>query len=356
MSSASQHGPAGDVADVDLTSLRELVEQVFVALGATESIARYQTDQLIEGDLRGHPSHGVQRLPMLVRRIRNGVADPATTGEHVWRNRSVLTVDGGRGLGPPVAMVALESIVARAHEEGIAVASISNANHLGMLAPYMERAADSGVVGIAMTTSEPLVHAWGGKESAVGTNPIAFGIPTADKPVVVDLATGQISRGKVIDHANRGVRLPPHSAVDADGNPTTDPVAALEGSISPFGGPKGYALAVAIELLVGGLTRSALGQSVVGTLDSDNVCNKGDLLLCLDPGTVLGEDRSGLLSAFVDELRASPPREADRPVTVPGDRSRTARAERLEHGLVTVSGSVWADITRIAMELDLAIF
>ncbi len=353
MSSASHHGPAGDVQEVDLASLRVLVEQLLVALGASAQIARLQADQLIEGDLRGHPSHGVQRLPMLVRRIRNGVADPTTTGEHTWQSRSVLIVDGGRGLGPPVAMVALDSIVARAREEGIAIASISNANHLGMLAPYVERAADAGVIGIAMTTSEPLVHAWGGKESAVGTNPIAFGIPTADDPVVVDLATGQISRGKVIDHANRNLPLPPDSVVDADGNPTTDPQAALTGSISPFGGPKGYALAVAIEMLVGALTRSALGRAVVGTLDADQVCNKGDLLLCLDPGTVLGDDRSDPLSGFVDELRASPPRDADKPVTVPGDRSRTARAERLAHGRVTVSGSVWADITRIATELDL---
>jgi len=354
MSSASQHGPAGDVREVDLPSLRALVEQVFVALGAPARIARLQTDQLIEGDLRGHPSHGVQRVPMLVRRIRNGVADPTTTGEHTWRGRSVLTVDGGRGLGPPVAMVALEPLLDRAREEGIAIASISNANHLGMLAPYVERAADAGVIGIAMTTSEPLVHAWGGKESALGTNPIAFGIPTAGDPVVVDLATGQISRGKVIDHANRDVPLPPDSVVDIDGNPTTDPQAALAGSITPFGGPKGYALAVAIEMLVGALTRSALGRAVVGTLDADQVCNKGDLLLCLDPGTVLGDDRSGPLAGFVEELRSSPPRDAARPVTVPGDRSRTARAERLEHGRITVSGAVWSDITQIATELGLA--
>lgn len=354
MSSAIPDVPPGNVLEVDLADLRKIVEQVLVALGATADIARLQADQLIEGDLRGHPSHGVQRLPLLARRIRNGVADPATTGEHTWRSRSVLTVDGRGGLGPPVAMVALEPIIGRAREEGVAIASISNSNHLGMLAPYVERAADSGVIGIAMTTSEPLVHAWGGKESAVGTNPIAFGIPTAHDPVVVDLATGQISRGKVIDHANRNVPLPPDSAVDANGNPTTDPYAALDGSISPFGGPKGYALAVAIEMLVGALTRSALGRAVVGTLDADQVCNKGDLLLCLDPGAVLGDDRLGPLSGFVEELRASPPRDTARPVSVPGDRSRTARADRLERGRVSVSGHVWADITRIATELGLA--
>lgn len=355
MSGARPDVPVGDVREVHLAPLRALVEQVLVALGATVEIARLQADQLIEGDLRGHPSHGVQRLPMLVRRIRNGVADPATTGEHTWRSRSVLTVDGGRGLGPAVAMVALGPIIARAREEGIAMTSISNANHLGMLAPYVERAADAGVIGVAMTTSEPLVHAWGGKESAVGTNPIAFGIPTADYPVVVDLATGQISRGRVIDHANRNVPLPPDSVVDADGNPTTDPHAALAGSISPFGGPKGYALAVAIEMLVGALTRSALGQAVVGTLDADQVCNKGDLLLCLDPGTVLGDDRSGPLTSFVEELRASPPRDVSKPVIVPGDRSRIARADCLKQGRVLVSGSVWADISRIATELGVSV-
>jgi L-2-hydroxycarboxylate dehydrogenase (NAD+) len=333
---------------------RRLVTEVLLALGATATTAGAQADVLVEGDLRGHPSHGLQRLPMLVDRIRGGLADPATSGEHAWRSRSVLAVDGGRGLGPPVAFAALDAIVERAGQEGVAIAAISNANHLGMLAPYVERAAIAGVAAMATTTSEPLVHPWGGRDAGVGTNPLALAVPTPEDPVVLDMATGAVSRGKVIDHANRDDPLPAGVAVDAAGDPTTDPHAALEGAITPFGGPKGYALAAGLEFLVGALTTSALGRDVVGTLDASEVCNKGDLLLCFAPEVVAGTDRRDVLAAFVRELRATRPADPEQPVSVPGDRSRELRARRAAEGRVPVSGRVWAQVAAIAEELDVA--
>jgi L-2-hydroxycarboxylate dehydrogenase (NAD+) len=353
--SATHAAPTGPSRTIAVGALRALIMAVLEALGATASTAGTQADQLVEAELRAHPSHGLQRLPMLVRRIRNGVIDPSTTGEHTWRTRSVLAVDGQRGLGPPVAVAALDSIVERAGETGVAMAAISNANHLGMLAPYVERAAAAGVVALATTTSEPLVHAWGGRDAAVGTNPLAIGVPTSTDPVVLDMATGAISRGKVIDHANRNEPLPPGTVVDADGNPTIDPHAALDGAIAPFGGPKGYALSVGLQLLVGALTTSTLGRDVVGTLDATKVCNKGDVLLCFDPQVVSGRDRTGAVSAFVDELRSTQPVDPAEPVDVPGDRSRRVRAEHLSVGRLPVSGAVWEQIRAISSELGITI-
>jgi L-2-hydroxycarboxylate dehydrogenase (NAD+) len=348
-------GTSRPMRSVPVEVERSLIVDVLLALGATDETAAGQADQLVEGDLRGHPSHGLQRLPMLVRRIRNGVIDPATTGEHVWRTRTALTVDGGMGLGPPVALRALDAILERSREEGMALAAISNANHLGMLAPLVQRAADQGAICLASTTSEPLVHAWGGREAAVGTNPLALGVPAGGTSFVLDMATGEISRGKVIDHANRNAPLPPGSVVDSAGNPTTDPQEALAGAIAPFGGAKGYALSVGLQLLVGAMTVSALGRSVVGTLDATEQCNKGDLLVCFAPEVVSGIDRSGALAAFVEELRQSPPRDPSRPVEVPGDRSRRARAERLATGRVVVSEAVWTDVSEIATSVGVDI-
>lgn len=343
--------PATRSIDIELE--RRVIIGVLTVLGATPVAAGAQADVLVEGDLRGHPSHGLQRLPMLVGRIRNGVIHPAAQGEHAWRSRSVLAVDGQRGLGPAVAMRALDAVVATAGTEGMALAALSNTNHLGMLAPYVERAAQEGVVAIATTTSEPLVHPWGGRDAGVGTNPLALAVPTGTDPIVLDMATGAISRGKVIDHANRNEPLPPGSVVDEHGRPTTDPNAALDGAISPFGGPKGYALAAGLEFLVGALTTSSLGRDVAGTLDATAVCNKGDVFLCISPQVVAGSDRTTVLDGFVEELRVTRPVDPSRPVSVPGDRSRRTRARHLAEGFVPISGPVWEQVQALAADLGI---
>lgn len=347
--------PGSTVVHLDPQHERALIAGVLTALGATDRTAGVQADVLVEGDLRGHPSHGLQRLPLLVERIRAGLIDPATEGHHTWQSRSVVSVDGRHGLGPPVAMAALEAILGRVHEQGMALASIDNANHLGMLAPYVERAARRGVVAFATTTSEPLVHAWRGRHAVIGTNPIALGVPTSADPMILDMATAATSRGRVIDHANRGEPLAPGLVVDASGDPTCDPEAALDGAISPFGGAKGYALAAGLEFFVGALTNSALGSAVVGTLDADQGCNKGDVLMCFSPEVISGTDRRDTLSAFAEELRSALPARPDVPVTVPGDRARRVRQRLVDEARVPVSERVWAQVRTIATQLDLAI-
>ena len=351
--SSEQPDPKPTVRSVPVDTVRRTMIDVLTMMGAPEPIARCQAEHLVEGDLRGHPSHGLQRLPMLVARIRNGQIDPTTRGRHHWRGDALLQVEGEAGFGPAVAVPAVEAIEERATRQGIALAAIRDANHLGMLAPYVEHLAERGLVGVAWTTSEALVHPWGGTAAMVGTNPIAMAIPTSRDPVVLDLATGAISRGKVLDHANRDEPLPPGSVVDADGRPTTDPHLAVDGAISPFGGPKGYALGVGFELLVAALTASAVGDDVVGTLDADERCNKGDVLLAVDPAIATGSADRSHLDRFVAQLRGVEPTDPARPVGVPGDRARATRERNLERGEVPISVAIWDQVLRIVHELEL---
>jgi LDH2 family malate/lactate/ureidoglycolate dehydrogenase len=232
---------------------------------------------------------------------------------------------------------------------GVAVAAVRDANHLGMLAPYVESMAAAGVVGIALTTSEALVHPWGGVHAMVGTNPLAIAAPVpGHDPVVLDMATGQVSRGKVLDHAARGLPLSPGDAVDAAGAPTTDASAAVDGAISPFGGPKGYALGVVLEVLVATLTRTALGDDVRGTLDADDPATKGDLFVALDPARFGAGDAP--VAAYLDALRCAEPAPGHAGVVVPGDRARATRAANLAAG-VPVSHGTWTRAREIAAEL-----
>lgn len=337
-----------DLLRVSVEEHRDLSMHVLTRLGVPEQAAREQAELLLEGDLRGHASHGLRRLDMLAQRLRSGAVRAAARPTSTWTTKSVLVVDGDGGLGPPIARRAVEELLGRVPETGLAVAAVRNANHLGMLAPYVESMAAAGVIGIALTTSEALVHPWGGTRAMVGTNPLAVAVPVpGEEPVVLDMATGQVSRGKVLDHAARGLPLAAGDAVDSAGVPTTDATAAVDGAISPFGGPKGYALGLVLEVLVATLTRTALGEDVRGTLDPTDPSTKGDLFFAMDP-TAFGSGAAPV-AAYLAALRDTAPAPGHDGVLVPGDRARATRAANLADG-VPVSQGTWARARQIAAD------
>lgn len=315
------------------------------ALAALERVApaahaAAQVDLLLEADLRGVPSHGMLRLPRVIARIKNGATDPKSAGQHDWRGEAFLSIDGGQGLGPVVAERAIAALSERVGRLGIAVAAIRNSNHIGMLGYYAEKAALAGHTMIAFSTSEALVHPWGGRKAMLGTNPIAIGVPTGGEPFMMDTATSLVSMGEIHDHANRGVPIPDHWALDADGNPTTDAEAAKAGAIAPFGQAKGYALGLAFELLVTSLSGAAIGRDVKGTLDDTSICNKGDVFILID-----GPRPD--LQAYLEAIRSAEPAAGFDRVLVPGERGRASRQQRLREG-VSIADDVWTKIQHLA--------
>lgn len=321
----------------------ELVRKT--ALRALERVAppdyaAAQVDLLLEADLRGVPSHGMLRLPRVIARINNGATDPKSTGQHDWRGDAFLSVDGGRGLGPVVAEHAIAALSERVGRTGIAVAAIRNSNHIGMLGYYAEKAALAGHTMLALSTSEALVHPWGGRKAMLGTNPIAIGVPTGGEPFMMDTATSLVSMGEIHDHAFRGAPIPDHWALDADGNPTTDAEAAKAGAIAPFGQAKGYALGLAFELLVTSLSGAAIGRDVKGTLDDTSICNKGDVFILID-----GPRPD--LQAYLQAIRTAEPAAGFDRVLVPGERGRASREIRLVEG-VPIADEVWTRIQQLA--------
>ncbi len=321
--------------------LRASIASPLVAFGATSGDAETQAGMLVEGDLRGHHSHGARRLPVLLERLKAGLIVSGVDAEHDWRAAAALHVDGRRGFGPVVGYGAVDAIAERARETGVALAAVRNCGHLGMTAPYVERLAAANCVGMAFTVSEALVHPWGGTRALVGTNPIGIGVPTGGEPIVLDMSTAAISAGKILDYAARDQPIPEGWAVDAHGAPTTDAHAAAEGAISPFGGPKGYALGIALEALVGVLAGTAFGTDVHGTLDVDKPATKGDLFLAISLDALGADAAAGPLTAYLDEVRASG-RDGGA-VDVPGDRARRLRAERLRDG-IPLDAALWARI------------
>jgi LDH2 family malate/lactate/ureidoglycolate dehydrogenase len=212
-----------------------------------------------------------------------------------------------------------------------------------MLAPYVERMANEGLIGVMLTTSEALVAPWGGARAMVGTNPIGIGVPTLEDPLVVDMSTAAVSAGKILDYAARSEQIPLGWAVDEKGRQTTDSTLASRGAIAPFGGPKGYALGLGLEALVGMLSGTAFGREVHGTLDTEKPPTKGDVLVAVPvpENPVIVE----ALTSYLQQLR----REGSegRSVLIPGDRARTLREDRVQYG-IPLDKRLWHQINDLA--------
>jgi L-2-hydroxycarboxylate dehydrogenase (NAD+) len=325
---------------VAVSEVRNVADQVLAAAGVPVENAVVQRDLLLDAEMRGIASHGLLRLPRLVERIGNGVADPVTRGRHEWTSPGFLKVDGERGLGPVVAQAAIDALLKRAATQGVAVAAVANANHIGMLGFYADRVAEAGKCLVALSTSEALVHPWGGRRAMIGTNPIAIGLPTGDGIFMMDTATSIVSMGEIHDHANRGAPIPLGWALDEAGNATTDAALARTGAIAPFGGPKGYALGLGFELLLSALAGSAIGRDVRGTLDSTEPCTKADLFIVIDQPLAAVSD-------FVALLRQEAPAEGFDGVRIPGERGRDLRRRAVEKG-IDIADVTWLRLQDLA--------
>src|SRR5262245_11718032 len=312
----------------------DLITAVLRGLGANEEEAFIQADVWTEADLRGIHSHGVQRLPVMATRIQKGLMKVNVKPELTWSTPSTLNVDGKDGFGTSTCEVSLRELTPAARKYGIAALTVRNAAHIGMVGYYAERRANDGLICLAFTTTEVLVHPFGGAEALVGTNPIAVGIPGTPRPFLLDMATSVSAMGKIIAFKHRGEKIPEGWAIDKDGNPTTDPEAALRGSLTPAGGPKGYGLGISIAMLAGLLAGMPTGREVLGTLDTDHRCTVGDLFILMDPKAFPGGDTLAAgVKNYLEELRASKPGKGFKQVLVPGDPEYKLREERLVTGI-----------------------
>lgn len=324
------------------TAVRTAAE-AFRAHGVDAGDARTTAEVLVAAEARGKDSHGLIRLPRYVRGIEHGNVAVDGESEIVRDAGAAAAVDGGARLGPAVAVDAVSEATARADEFGVGAVGVHDTNHLGALGYYTDLARGEGYVAVAMTNTEPAMPPYGGTEPTLGTNPIAVGLPT-DPPFNLDMSTSAIARGSLETAAERGESIPEGVALDADGHPTTDPDAALEGTILPFGGPKGSGLAIAVEVLAGGLVGAEMGTDVTGTYNTEDPCTKGDLFLALDPDVLGGPGTVERIEGFLRRLKRTDATDDVDGIRLPGERS--LRDEPAPE--IRVDRDVWRRVTALA--------
>lgn len=330
------------------------MEALLKKSGAGGEEAGATAEVLAEGDLRGFASHGMLRLPYILRALKRGTIVAKADVKIIKESPGTALVDGGHGLGHHVATNAMKIAIEKAKKAGIGSVCVRNTNHFGIAGYYAEMAAREGLVGVVTTTTDALVHPWGGVEPLLGTNALAIGIPNEPKPILLDMAMSIAARGKIVKAVKEGKPIPESWAIDNEGRPTTDPKKAIEGALSPFGGVKGYGLAFVLEVLAGPLAGAAAGKDVVGTLEPvEGYSTKGDFMVAIDPAAFGSlEDFKRRVQEFVQQIKGSKKAPGFDEILVPGEPEFRNREKNLKSG-VEIAEEVWAEVKQIGKEIGL---
>ncbi|WP_298868301.1 Ldh family oxidoreductase [uncultured Microbacterium sp.] len=320
-----------EVRSADLLSY---ATEILAREGVPDADAALVAESLVDANLRGVDSHGVSRIPIYVERIRRGLVNVHPTVEVIADRPAVMHVDGDNGLGQVVLARALELGLERMRETGAVTVSVRNSNHYGAGAFFARRAALAGAAALLLGNAPSTMVAWGGRERYLGTNPFTFAVPAQDRdPILLDMATSVVARGKIILADQLGHDIPEGWAVDPDGNPTTDTQAALDGSVLPFGGPKGYGIAMMVEIMSAILSGANSGPDVGDLYDDlDRPQGVGAFLHLVDPGAFAGGDAfQSRAGSLVSRIKATAVEGGE--VLVPGEIEERMAAGRRDQGI-----------------------
>lgn len=316
--------------------LQRITEQLVEHAGASKEDAAIFARVLVDADVHGTSTHGLSRLGIYLERIGRGLIDPKAELVIDRSHGSVLAIDAGNGLGQVQAMKALSLLLPLARANGVAAATVRNSQHFGAVSYYCNRAAEQGMILLAMTNCEPAMSPTGGYEAFFGTNPIAATFPRkSGPPVKVDLATSIVARGNIIAANRKKQAIPEGWALNQAGAPTTNASEALLGTVLTMAGHKGYALALMVEILSGVLSGAAVG-SEVGSMykNLERKQDVGHFFCLLDISAFMDLNTfDERIDSMVGRLKTNKHRPGVDEILIPGERSARAAENNEKHGI-----------------------
>jgi LDH2 family malate/lactate/ureidoglycolate dehydrogenase len=316
--------------------LEELTTAALVGLGVAQRDAQYAARILVLGDLFGHHTHGVSRMESYGDRLAIGGIRAKANIRVESVAPGMARVDGDNAVGPAVGMRSLEAAIAAARENGIGIALARNSNHFGACGPYCYIAAQQGFASIVGSNATPTIAPTGGRETKVGNNPLAIGVPRPGAhPVILDMAMSVVARAKLRDAVKRGESIPDTWATDRDGKATTDPRAAIDGFLLPFGGYKGYGLALMVDLFAGLLSDASYLTHVNSWIDEPHLEQKiGHFFIAIDASRLGSADwLAGRVADFAAIVHDTIPADPANPVRLLGESEMRNMERQLREGI-----------------------
>jgi (2R)-3-sulfolactate dehydrogenase (NADP+) len=335
-----------DPVRLSLAEAEALALKALIASRTSAANAAPTARALVAAEADGQGGHGLSRVPSYALQARAGKVNGYAAPRVERIAGAALRVDGGFGFAYPAIDAAIAALAPLAREQGIAVAALHRSHHFGQAGAHAERLAERGLVALVLGNSPKAMAFWGGRKAMLGTNPLAFAapLPGGAAPLVVDLALSVAARGKIVSAEKAGKPIPGDWAVDADGNPTTDPKAALGGTLLPIGGAKGGALALMIEIFAAAVTGSAFGWEASSFFDDKGgPPNMGHVLIAIDAAKLSAGQFDSRMSALLEAMSAEPG------ARLPGARRLANRARAAAEG-VSIPPALHAEINALIAE------
>lgn len=338
---------------VSQPELLELVTAVFAATGMKDEHAALLADSLVLADLEGVHSHGILRVPEYVKKLAEEGVDPKGQPKVVKDAVAAMVVDGGNSMGQIGMSFAMDKVIERAAETGIAAAAVRGSNHSGAMSYYVRRAVAKDMIGIATTNALPTMAPIGGAERIVGINPVGYGVPAGkEHPIIYDAAFGATAHGKIRVYAQKNLPIPEGWAQDSNGEPTTDAVKAIDGLIQPVGGYKGIGMAMVMGIMSSMLSGAAYGTELGDLYEGPKAGQDGHFVAAINIAAFEDIDRfKERVDAAVREQHETRKAPGIDQIFVPGEIESEKRGRYMRDG-IPLNPVGLADLKKTAASLD----
>lgn len=331
---------------IEMEKLRACAEELLLAAGESPENARTASEIFVKCDARGITTHGTYLLNPIYDRVRKGQFRLPTNARVIADEGATAIVDGADGLGAVAATLAVRVAARKAREYGVGTVLIRETNNVGALGVYTEMAAREGTISFFCCNASPAMSPWGGMEPFFGTQPFSIGIYTGRNPdftFSADMSTSVVARGKIRKALRNGERIPEGWALDPDGNPTADPAKAIAGTVLPIGGPKGSAIALAIDILAGMLSGSHYAPDVRPIHTPSGAAGVGGALTVIDIAHFMDLDRfEKKLSEYMDRARHLKRAAGFDEIRLPGESSQGKERRSVQQGVSLDENAVGA--------------
>ena len=339
---------------VDPQKLKASVSAIMQGEGVPKDEAEIVADSLVEADLTNLQSHGVQRVKFYTDSIEQGGTSAACHMKQITDSPSCAVLDAQGALGIIAAYRAMELAIQKAKNTGIGMVNVRNSNHCSCTAYYIRMAAAQNMLGIVSSNAPKSMAPWGSREKFLGTNPLAVGAPTHRDPVMIDMATSVVARGKIILADKKGEPIPEGWAIDVDGHPTTDAAKALAGCVLPFGGAKGSGIAMMIDIFCGVLSGAAYGSHINSPFTHPEVpMNTGHSMIAVDISKFQDpEEFLTKMDAYREEVKGLKKAAGVEEIYMPGEIECNNYRKNLQEG-IRLPAAVYGELKGLTEKLGL---